>query len=237
MTCNPDVRVRSQVPPANLWHSPPAMALRHLFQPVHPIQPQSPLPRRQRRRPTRPTRRPSGASSRRSKQVDPARRRYLAGFAYVLARAAHADMISPTTKPMRWSQIVSQIGGLPEAQAILVVEIARNQSDLYGGTEDYLVTREFKETATAEEKRAAVAACFAIAATRSRDHGRGVRRADRDRRGARPVATGAERDPRRVPRSADRDQEDARAAGGGQTAGLGRGVGGRPSGSASGRNR
>ena len=31
-----------------------------------------------------------------------------------------------------------------EAQAILVAQIARNQSLLYGGTEDYLVTREFK---------------------------------------------------------------------------------------------
>jgi tellurite resistance protein len=97
--------------------------------------------------------------------VDPARRRYLAGFAYVLARAAHADMVITNDEANEMGHIVSQIGGLPEAQAILVVEIARTQSDLYGGTEDYVVTREFKETATPEEKRAAVAACFAIAAS------------------------------------------------------------------------
>ena len=36
--------------------------------------------------------------------------------------------------------------------------------ELYGGTEDYLVTREFAARATDEQKRATVAACFAVAA-------------------------------------------------------------------------
>ena len=61
-------------------------------------------------------------------------------------------------------RIVSQIGGLPEAQAVLVVEIARNQAELYSGTEDYLVTREFNQTATDDERRSAVEACFAVVA-------------------------------------------------------------------------
>jgi len=60
--------------------------------------------------------------------------------------------------------IVTDIGGLPPAQAVLVVEIARNQSELYGGTEDYLVTREFAARTTDEQRRAAVEACFAIVA-------------------------------------------------------------------------
>ena len=154
----------SQVPPANLCHSPPAMALRHLF---HPSTPSNPEPA-----PATPMSVADQADTETIRRiiqaleaVDPARRRYLAGFAYVLARAAHADMIVTNDEADEMGHIVSQIGGLPEAQAILVVEIARTQSDLYGGTEDYVVTREFKETATAEEKRAAVAACFAIAAS------------------------------------------------------------------------
>jgi uncharacterized tellurite resistance protein B-like protein len=53
---------------------------------------------------------------------------------------------------------------LPEEQAVLVVEIAKNQADLYGGTEDYLVTREFAAGATHEQRRAAVESCFAVAA-------------------------------------------------------------------------
>jgi uncharacterized tellurite resistance protein B-like protein len=98
-------------------------------------------------------------------QVDPARRRYLAGFAYVLARAAHADMEITEDEAREMEQIVAGIGGMPTAQAVLVVEIARNQADLYGGTEDYLVTREFNETATDEERKALVGACFAVVAS------------------------------------------------------------------------
>jgi len=140
------------------------MALRHLFHPStssdsQPAPAASPAPTDQ--ADTETIRRIVQALE----EVDPARRRYLAGFAYVLARAAHADMVITTDEADEMSHIVSHIGGLPEAQAVLVVEIARTQSDLYGGTEDYIVTREFKETATADEKRAAVAACFAVAAS------------------------------------------------------------------------
>jgi len=138
------------------------MALKNLFNPSHP---QSNQPQQ----PATPTDQAETETIRRIVQaleaVDPARRRYLAGFAYVLARAAQADMVITNDEAAVMEHIVSQIGGLPEAQAVLVVEIARTQSDLFGGTEDYVVTREFKETATAEEKKALVAACFAVTAT------------------------------------------------------------------------
>jgi len=98
-------------------------------------------------------------------EVDPARRRFLAGFAYILARAAHADLTVTEDEARVMEHVVAQIGGLPESQAVLVVEIARNQEELYGATEDYLVTREFKEAATDEERRSTVAACFGVAAS------------------------------------------------------------------------
>jgi uncharacterized tellurite resistance protein B-like protein len=97
-------------------------------------------------------------------QVDPARRRFLAGFAYVLSRAAHADLAITEDETRLMERIVAEIGGLPEAQAVLVVEIARNQTELYSGTEDYLVTREFNRSATDAERRAVVEACFAVVA-------------------------------------------------------------------------
>lgn len=97
-------------------------------------------------------------------QVAPERRRYLAGFAYLLSRAANADMSLTAEETRLMEQIVVEIGGLPEAQAVLVVEIAKNQAEMYGGTEDYLVTREFAAGATAEQRRAAVEACFSVAA-------------------------------------------------------------------------
>lgn len=97
-------------------------------------------------------------------ELEPERRRYLAGFAYLLTRAAHADLEISANEMGLMERIVRDIGGLPEAQAVLVVEIARNQSELYGGTEDFLVTREFASRATPEQRRAAVEACFAITA-------------------------------------------------------------------------
>jgi uncharacterized tellurite resistance protein B-like protein len=93
-----------------------------------------------------------------------AERRHLAGFAYLLSRAAHADLeVTPDERALM-EQIVARIGGLPEAQAVLVVEIARHQATLYGGTEDYLVTREFASSATEAQRIAAVEACFAVVA-------------------------------------------------------------------------
>ncbi len=97
-------------------------------------------------------------------QLEPERRRYLAGFAYVVSRAAHADLNVTAEETRLMEQIVAEIGGLPEAQAVLVVEIAKNQGELYGGTEDYLVTREFAAHATTEQRRSAVEACYAVAA-------------------------------------------------------------------------
>lgn len=96
--------------------------------------------------------------------LEPDRRRYLAGFAYILSRAAHADLSITDGETRLMEQIVIQIGKLPEAQAVLVVEIAKHQSELYGGTEDYLVTREFAGAATDEQRRAVVEACFAVVA-------------------------------------------------------------------------
>jgi hypothetical protein len=144
------------------------MALRHLFDPSTPSQPTDTAP-------ATPAAPPTAAELAETEtvrrivlaleQVDVKRRRYLAGFAYVLARAAHADLDITEDEAREMEEVVSQIGKLPMAQAVLVVEIARNQSELYSGTEDYLVTREFNSSASDEEKRAAVAACFAVTAT------------------------------------------------------------------------
>jgi uncharacterized tellurite resistance protein B-like protein len=92
-------------------------------------------------------------------------RRYLAGLSYVLSRAAHADLSITDDESMAMENVLVDVGKLPEAQAVLVVEIAKNQSELYSGTEDFLVTREFASRATDEQKRAAVEASFAVVAT------------------------------------------------------------------------
>jgi tellurite resistance protein len=91
-------------------------------------------------------------------------RRFIAGFAYVLARAAHADLEVSEAESLYMEQAVHEIGHLSEAQAVLVVEMARNMNQLYGATEDYVVTREFANIASQEQREDALRTAFAVGA-------------------------------------------------------------------------
>ncbi len=96
--------------------------------------------------------------------MPPAEARYLAGFAYLLGRAAAADLDISAVETEAMERIVIEYGGLSEAQAVIVVEIAKTQARLHGGTEDYLVTREFTRLASEEQRRAALRCGFIISA-------------------------------------------------------------------------
>lgn len=90
--------------------------------------------------------------------------RYLACFAYVMSRAAHADFeISPDETALM-ERFAVEFGGLDPAQAVLVVEMARFQARFHGGTEDFVVTREFRSISSLEQRHALVRCCFAIGA-------------------------------------------------------------------------
>lgn len=90
--------------------------------------------------------------------------RYVAAFAFILARVAHADLEISTEETEKMERIVRDLGHLPAAQAVLAVEIAKRQSELAGGTENFLVTREFKELATREQCRDLLDCLFAVSA-------------------------------------------------------------------------
>jgi uncharacterized tellurite resistance protein B-like protein len=99
----------------------------------------------------------------RLESLPPETARSLAGMAYVLARAANADM---KISEVETAAMVQELAGsgLDEAQAILVVEMAKLQELTTGGTSDYLVTREFREHSTMEQRLALLRACYHIAA-------------------------------------------------------------------------
>lgn len=96
--------------------------------------------------------------------MEPERARHLAAFAYILGRVAHADQEISEEETRRMEEIVQRVGHLPEEQAVLVVQIAKSQNRLFGGTENFLVTREFKELAGAEERRELLDCLFAVSA-------------------------------------------------------------------------
>jgi uncharacterized tellurite resistance protein B-like protein len=97
-------------------------------------------------------------------RLEPERARYLAAFAYVLSRVANADLHITAAETDRMVDLVQRAGQLAEDQALLVVEIAKSQNRLFGGTENFLVTREFREIATDEQRRQLLDCLFAVAA-------------------------------------------------------------------------
>ena len=90
--------------------------------------------------------------------------RYIAGFAYLLSRAARADLHFSEQETAVMERIVMAEGGLPEELALIVVQMAKTQNQLFGSTENYLVTREFERIATQEQKVALVECLFAVTA-------------------------------------------------------------------------
>jgi uncharacterized tellurite resistance protein B-like protein len=96
--------------------------------------------------------------------LPPDRARLLAGAAYVVSRAANADMTITADEVALMEQMLVERLGVSEAEAVIVVEIARQQAFMFGSTEDYLVTREFKRVSTPEQRLGVLRACFQVAA-------------------------------------------------------------------------
>lgn len=96
--------------------------------------------------------------------LDPERARFVAAFAYVLGRVAHADNHVSAAETQKMRQIVMRLGHLPEAQAKLVVDVAQHQTQLFGATQDFLVTREFKHIASPAQRHELLDCLFAVSA-------------------------------------------------------------------------
>ena len=90
------------------------------------------------------------------------RARYLATFAYVLGRVAHADSHFSEDETRKMQEIVQVLGHLPEAQAILIVDITKSAVRLFGGTENYVVTRQFKKLSTSDQRTELMDCVFAV---------------------------------------------------------------------------
>jgi uncharacterized tellurite resistance protein B-like protein len=96
--------------------------------------------------------------------LEPERARFVAAFAYVLSRVAHADREISEDETRAMERIVIEHGRLPEEQAVIVVQMAKTQSLVFGGTENFLVTRELNRIASREEKMALLDCLFAVSA-------------------------------------------------------------------------
>jgi len=96
--------------------------------------------------------------------LPPDRARYLASFAYTLTRAAAADLEISDLETTAIERIVSEYGGLAEPQAVLVAQIAKSQQLLTGGSDDYSVTRQFREVSNLKQRLDLLRCCYLVGA-------------------------------------------------------------------------
>ncbi len=96
--------------------------------------------------------------------MPPERARLIASAAYTLARAAHADLDITDEETAAIERELQRDGALDEATAVLVAQMAKLQARTVGGTEDYVVTREFKALATEAQRIDVMRACFVVGA-------------------------------------------------------------------------
>ena len=96
--------------------------------------------------------------------LEPERARFVAAFAYVLSRVAHADLEISAEETRAMERIVTERGRLPAELAVIVVQMAKTQNLLFGGTENYLVTREMNRIASRDQKVALLDCLFAVSA-------------------------------------------------------------------------
>lgn len=92
------------------------------------------------------------------------RARYVAAFAYVLARVAHADWEISSEERSVMRRLAQEAAGLSPDQARLAVEIAAAQALELGATENYVVTRLYRELSTREQRLGMLECLFAVAA-------------------------------------------------------------------------
>ena len=97
-------------------------------------------------------------------RLPPETARFLAGFAYVLARVANADLQIAPAEADEMRRTVRVLAALSPDEADLVVEIAKSQARLLGGTENYVVTREFRRTSTPLQRAQLLECLYAVTA-------------------------------------------------------------------------
>jgi uncharacterized tellurite resistance protein B-like protein len=99
----------------------------------------------------------------RLQELEPSTARYLAGLAFILTRVADADDSILPEETRRIEAILNEYANLPEAQAVLVTEIARHQQQVADCGCTYRVSRELRQAASFEQRRSLLRYLFAVA--------------------------------------------------------------------------
>ena len=97
--------------------------------------------------------------------MEPDRARFLAAFAYLLGRVAHADQHVSPEETSAMEALVREEGSLSGDQAMVVTQLAKTSNLLFGGTANFMVAREFSAMASYDQKLALMRCLFAVSVT------------------------------------------------------------------------
>jgi uncharacterized tellurite resistance protein B-like protein len=97
--------------------------------------------------------------------LEPDRARFLAAFAFLLGRVAHADQHVSAEETRAMEDLVREQGALTQDQAMVVAQLAKTSNLLFGGSANFLVARQFADLATYEQKLALMRCLFAVSTT------------------------------------------------------------------------
>jgi uncharacterized tellurite resistance protein B-like protein len=100
----------------------------------------------------------------RLERLPPERARYVAAFALVLSRVAHADLHIDPREREKIAQVLVDLGHLEPEEAAAAAEIATAQSHAAGGTEHFLATRELAAMADRAQREELLECLFAVSA-------------------------------------------------------------------------
>lgn len=117
--------------------------------------------------------------------VDPARARYIAAFAYLLARVAGVDSHVTPDEMDLMQRLVQREADLSDEEAKAVADLALDDALRYSGTHNLDVTREFVALSTFEQRLALLRCLFAISAAddeMAHDEDNEIRRISRELR-------------------------------------------------------
>lgn len=92
------------------------------------------------------------------------RARFLAAFAYLLGRVAHADRKISGEESEEMERILIEHGHLSRDQAVMTAEIAKSQNRLFGHVDNFLVAKEFAEITEKEQRKDLLDCLFAVCA-------------------------------------------------------------------------
>ena len=97
--------------------------------------------------------------------VDPGAARYAAAFVFVVCRATRLSWPAEGPDPAAMAALLRARADVTADQALRAIEVAVYQARLVGATDDFLVTREFRQISTVEQRLDLVECLFTVCAT------------------------------------------------------------------------